>query len=99
MPLILASGARKSRANADGDGLIWGRWALRGYSNGPNSRLLSGDPSLVGKPLIVGGTAEGRGVVAAANYEARKFGVHSAMAAGRALRLCPHAVVIKPRLD
>ncbi len=42
---------------------------------------------------------EGRGVVAAANYEARKFGVHSAMVAGKALRLCPHAIVIKPRLD
>jgi DNA polymerase-4 len=57
------------------------------------------NPSLVGLPVIVGGTVEGRGVVAAANYEARKFGVHSAMAAGRALRLCPQAVVIKPRLD
>ena len=55
--------------------------------------------SLVGKPVIVGGSAEGRGVVAAANYESRKFGVHSAMAAARAKRLCPHAVFIKPRID
>lgn len=57
------------------------------------------NPALVGKPVIVGGSAEGRGVVAAANYEARKFGVHSAMAAARAKRLCPHAVFLKPRID
>jgi DNA polymerase-4 len=56
------------------------------------------DPSLVGKPVIVGGTADGRGVVAAANYEARKFGVHSAMASVTAHRRCPHAVVIRPRI-
>lgn len=57
------------------------------------------NPSLIGKAVIVGGTAEGRGVVAAANYEARKFGVHSAMAAARAARLCPHATFIKPRME
>jgi DNA polymerase-4 len=57
------------------------------------------DPRLIGRPVIVGGTAERRGVVAAANYVARQYGVHSAMASGTAKRLCPHAVVIPPRMD
>ena len=56
-------------------------------------------PELAGKPLIVGGTPQGRGVVAAANYAVRQFGVHSAMPAATALRLCPQAVVLPPRLD
>ena len=56
-------------------------------------------PELRGRPVIVGGTPEGRGVVAAANYEARKFGVHSAMSTARALDLCPKAVVLSPRMS
>ncbi|MCY1076450.1 DNA polymerase IV [Archangium lansingense] len=54
------------------------------------------NPELRGKPLIVGGDAK-RGVVVAASYEVRKFGVRSAMPMARAIKMAPHAVVVKPR--
>jgi DNA polymerase-4 len=54
-------------------------------------------PELRTKPLVVGGDPHGRGVVATANYEARAFGIHSAMSCAEALRRCPHAVFVRPR--
>ncbi len=57
------------------------------------------NPALRGKPLVVGGDPRGRGVVAACSYEARRFGIHSAMACAKALRLCPKVFFVRPRKD
>src|SRR6201986_813108 len=56
------------------------------------------NPDYVGKAIVVGGSPEGRGgVVATASYEARKFGIRSAMSSKKALQLCPHVIFIRPR--
>src|SRR5919206_5246701 len=54
------------------------------------------NPELKGKPVAVGGSPESRGVVAAASYEAREFGVRSAMPMSRAVRACPQLVIVPP---
>ncbi|KFE45043.1 DNA polymerase IV [Pseudomonas syringae] len=57
------------------------------------------DPRLASKPLAVGGSADRRGVIATCNYEARAYGVRSAMSSRHALKLCPDLTIVKPRMD
>ncbi|MBM9520713.1 DNA polymerase IV [Desulforhopalus vacuolatus] len=57
------------------------------------------NPQYRGKPLIVGGSPRSRGVVAACSYEARVFGIHSAMPSAHAVRCCPQALFVRPRID
>lgn len=57
------------------------------------------DPSLRGRPLAVGGRPDQRGVVATCNYEARRFGVHSAMPMSQAIRRCPELIVVRPSME
>ncbi len=57
------------------------------------------NPRLRGKPVIVGGSPNSRGVVSTCSYEARKFGVHSAMPSREALRLCPQAIFVRPNFE
>ena len=57
------------------------------------------NPQLRGKPIVVGGRPDSRGVVATCSYEARQFGIHSAMSCARAYQLCPNVIFVRPRFD
>ena len=57
------------------------------------------NPNLANLPIAVGGSPDRRGVVATCNYEARKFGIHSAMASSMARKLCSDLIIIRPEME
>ncbi len=57
------------------------------------------NPSLIGKPIAVGGSPERRGVIATCNYEAREFGIHSALASATARKRCPQLIIVRPDME
>ncbi|NVK10653.1 MAG: DNA polymerase IV, partial [Gammaproteobacteria bacterium] len=57
------------------------------------------NPEWRGLPLAVGGSSDRRGVIATCNYEARAFGIHSAMPTRKALELCPHLILVRGRME
>ncbi len=85
-------------------GLFMGRSAVRHIIHADLDAFYASveqrdNPELRGRPVLVGGRPDGRGVVATASYEARRYGVHSAMPMATAVRHCPEGVIVRPRFE